>query len=344
MKSKVTMQDIADQLGISKNSVSQALSGKDGVSEETRKLIEETAEQLGYTYLKGRGKRNIGEIDHGDTGNIALIASDFAFSQKSFFGEIYLSIERETSIRGKSLLIQPITEEMMRNRIMPSYIANFEVDGVLILSHLDVQYTNGIIATGIPTVLIDHHHPMVHADCILTNNRFSAYEAVSHLVKLGHKQIGFVGDIQFSPSYYERLDGFRLAMYNFGLPVNEEWILKEAEENQMFIFSAMKALREQPTAWFCVNDGLGFLVSSTLQQLGYSIPDAISICSFDNGQLSRLAIPSTTTMDVDLTMYGKKAVERLFWRMKHPNEPFMELLLPTTLIERQSTAICAKSI
>ncbi|MGZ9583643.1 LacI family DNA-binding transcriptional regulator [Paenibacillus marinisediminis] len=343
MKPKVTMQDIADHLGISKNSVSQALSGKDGVSEETRRLIYEAAEQMGYTYSKGRRKRIIESEPSRGTGNIALIASDFAFSQKSFFGEIYLAIEREASNRGSKLLIQSITQEMMQNRIMPSFIADHQVDGILILSHIDTSYTNEVIATGIPTVLIDHHHPDVHADCLLINNRFSAYEAISHLVQLGHKQIGFVGNIQFSPSYYERLDGFRLAMYNYGLTVREEWILKHAEENQVTILSAMQALKEQPTAWFCVNDGLGFLVNSTLQQLGYRIPADISICSFDNGQLSQLAVPSTTTMDVDLTLYGRKAVEQLFWRMKHREEPFMEILLPTKLIKRESTAVCTTS-
>jgi LacI family transcriptional regulator len=93
-----------------------------------------------------------------------------------------------------------------------------------------------------------------------------------------------------------------------------------------------------PTAWFCVNDGLGFFVQSALQQKGRDVPDDVSVCSFDNGQLSRLANPKMTTMDIDLELYGRKGVEQLIWRLDYPNEPMTELLLPAKLIKRESTA------
>ncbi|OBY81476.1 LacI family transcriptional regulator [Paenibacillus sp. KS1] len=333
MRTKITMQDIADFLHISKNSVSQALSGKDGVSEETRRLIIETAERMGYEYPSARKKR-LSE----QSGNIALIASDFAFAQKSFFGEIYLSVEQETRRRSKHLLIQSINEETERKLVLPLFLENKDVDGIIILSHLSTSYTNAVIATGIPTVLIDHHHPAIHADCILTNNRFSAYEAVQHLYDLGHRHIGFMGNISFSPSYHERLDGYRLALHDKGIAENPEWIVKDALEEPKYVMQTMKSIGTQPTAWFCVNDGLGFLLNSTLHQLGFQVPKDISICSFDNGQLSRLATPMTTTMGIDLNQFGRKAVERLFWRMEHKHEPYMELLLPTKLIVRESTA------
>ncbi|MDQ0857156.1 DNA-binding LacI/PurR family transcriptional regulator [Bacillus sp. V2I10] len=92
---KITMQDIAYKLKISKHSVSQALTGKPGVSEETRLLVQKTAEKLGYSYPSGRKNGT-----NGHTGNIALLASVRAFSFKSFFGEIYLSIEKELKSRG----------------------------------------------------------------------------------------------------------------------------------------------------------------------------------------------------------------------------------------------------
>ncbi|HEY2493762.1 MAG TPA: substrate-binding domain-containing protein [Paenibacillus sp.] len=83
---------------------------------------------------------------------------------------------------------------------------------------------------------------------------------------------------------------------------------------------------------------MGFLINAAIQQMGLKIPEDISICSFDNGQFSRIATPSTTSMAIDLKLYGKKEIEQLFWRMNHKDEPFMETLLPTTLIERESTA------
>ncbi|MGF7048216.1 LacI family transcriptional regulator [Paenibacillus sp. DS2015] len=328
---KVTMQMIAETLQISKNSVSQALTGKDGVSEETRQLVIQTAEKLGYSYSETRKKK---QTDRNRS--IALIASDFAFS-RSFFGEIYLSIEQECSKQGITLQIQSINPHARENLILPSFLQNQTVDGVLILSHISTEYINTVLDTGIPTVLIDHHHPHIHVDCILINNRFGGYEAVHQLIKLGHKQIGFLGDISFSPSYQERLEGYNLAMNEAGLTIHPEWLLKDVTEEAAEVTDKLSKMASLPTAWFCINDGLGFLLISSLQQMGYKIPDDFSVCSFDNGQLSRINTPTTTTIAVDLSKYGQKAFQQLLWRMNNPDEPYIEVHLPTTLIEREST-------
>ncbi|MFG6114876.1 LacI family DNA-binding transcriptional regulator [Halobacillus sp. MO56] len=332
MKKKVTMQDIADHLNISKNSVSQAFSGKPGVGEETRRQIFQVAKKLGYQYTK---KSNDSPAN---TGNIGLIASDFAFSMTSFFGEIYLNVEEEVRKNGKNLLIQSIKKEEKENLILPSFIENQQVDGILILSHISNEYIQKVLATGIPTVLIDHHHPNIEADAILTNNRFGSYLVTQHLVELGHKDIAFVGDTSFSPSYQERWEGYMLALKEFGLEANSHLMFTDAKEEEFMINSFIQQLPAQPTAWFCVNDGLGYLVTNGLKQQGLNVPEDASVCSFDNGKLSRLSSPSITTMDIDLGLYGKKAVEKLFWRIENPDEQYQETLLPAKLIQRKSTS------
>jgi LacI family transcriptional regulator len=332
MARKITMQDIADRLNVSKNSVSQALSGKPGVSEETRNLIIKTAESIGYHYTSKKSPFSKPAIK-----NIALIASDFAFSRKSFFGEIYLSIEKELSKRGMNLFIQSIDQHSKENLLIPPLFDHQEIEGVIILSHISKSYTEKIISTGLPTIIIDHHFPTLQADAILTNNRFSAYEAVRYLIDLGHRDIAFLGDIDFSPSYYERLEGFKLAFYEMKLPINHELIFSHTEENEESIFQVINGLSEHPTAWFCVNDGLGFYVNSALQQKGLKVPEDVSICSFDNGDLSRISTPKLTTVAIDLEYFGKKAVEQMMWRAENPLAPFQEILLPATLIKRGST-------
>ncbi|WP_233146938.1 LacI family DNA-binding transcriptional regulator [Paenibacillus selenitireducens] len=329
------MQHIADTLNISKNSVSQALSGKGGVSEETRKLIAETAFQMGYIYPQGRVNKM-----NDRTGCIGLIASDYAFAQKNFFGEIYLEIEQEVAKRGMNLRIQSIHQEAIDRLSLPRFLEDQQIEGILILSHLSTEYINTVIKTGIPTVLIDHHHPNIQADCILTNNRFGAYDAVQHLMDLGHREIGFAGNIRYSPSYYERLEGYRMALEDHHLELNPDFIIKDAKEEMDAVLRQLSRMKQQPTAWFCVNDALGFLFNSGLQQFGMKVPEEVSVCSFDNGQLSRMATPTTTSIEVNLKFYGIKAVEQLFWRIEHRGQPFMEILLPTTLIQRESTGVC----
>lgn len=334
MSKKVVMQDIADRLSLSKNSVSQALSGKDGVSEETRRKVIETAEAMGYRYAKKPVEGSQTQIK-----TVGLIASDFAFSMK-FFGEIYLSIEREAKNHGINLLIQSITPEMRDRLLLPSFIEDNQVDGILILSHISTPYIRKVIDQDIPAVLIDHHHPLLQTDAVLTNNRFSAYIAVKHLLDLGHTEIGILGNVEVSPSYQERWEGYLLALREHGIQPSESRMLVHIPEEEAAISDALNSMSGQPSAWFCLNDGFAFYVSSTLRELGYRIPDDVSICGFDNSHYSQMASPKITTMEVDLRLFAHKAFEQLLWRIKHPEEAHQEILLPTHLIQRESTAIC----
>ncbi|NBD25377.1 LacI family DNA-binding transcriptional regulator [Paenibacillus glycinis] len=334
MKTKVTMQDVADKLNLSKNSVSQALTGKPGVSEETRRLVMQTASEMGYTYAKRQGDQ---AESAASKRTIALIASDYAFSMKSFFSDIYLSIDKELNRNGCGLVIQSISPDQAESLTLPAFLQDRSVDGVLVLSHITTPYIQAVLDTGIPAVLIDHHHPALQADTILTNNRFSAFEAVRHLVELGHRDIGYMGNIRLSPSYYERLEGVRLAAFELDLSLQEQWLITDAVEDSECVRSRLKKLPSLPTAWFCVNDGFGFMVNSALQQMGLRVPEDVSIVSFDNGYLSQLATPPTTTMNVNRPLYAECAVERLLNRLDKPELPLTETLLPTTLLVRAST-------
>ncbi|MEH7380535.1 substrate-binding domain-containing protein [Bacillus sp. JJ1533] len=331
MKKKVTMQDIADKLGISKNSVSQALTGKGGVSADTKDLVERTAAELGYVYKGKKTPKENRQL------TIGLIATEFAFSMKSFFGEIFLSVEQNAIKNGVNLLIQSISDSAKKDLILPSFIKENKVDGIIIVSHISLDYINKVISTGIPTVLIDHHHPLIPADAILTNNRFGAYMATKHLLDLGHREIAFVGNIDFSPSYYERMEGYLLALKEANMNPSDEVMFLTAKEESDAIDHSIKSLKQIPSAWLCVNDGFGFMVSSSLKSLGLKIPDQVSVCSFDNGQLSQLSDPPITTMAINLKLFGSYAFKQLLWRIDHPNEPVQEILLPANLIKRGST-------
>ncbi len=332
------MQHIADRLNISKNSVSQALSGKDGVSEETRLKIIRTAEEMGYTYTKRNAQTQAAPA----TKTIGLIASEFTFTAKTFFGEMYLAIEREAQRNNVNLLIQSITPAAKEQLSLPPFIQHGTVDGILILSHISTEYILRVLSQNIPTVLIDHHHPLIEADAVLTNNRFGAYHAVKHLFDLQHMNIGVIGDVDKSPSYQERWEGYLLAMREYGIAPQPNHMLVQVQETEAAIEEALRSLDSQPTAWFCLNDGYSFYVNSVLKQHGYRVPDDVSVCGFDNSDFSQMAVPKTTTIDINISLFARRAFSQLLWRMEYPDEPHQEILLPIQLIRRDSTAVCTR--
>lgn len=335
---KVTMQDIAERLNLSKNSVSQALRDKAGVSPETKRRVEEAAEQLGYRYNSAAKALKTNSM-----GNIGLIASEFVFTEDTFFGQINFSIEKEIKKRNYSLLIHAVDAASERELKLPPFLAENKVDGVLILSHLSLDYIRQVRKLGLPTVLIDHHHPQLPIDCVLTNNRFGAYDAVRHLLELGHVKIGFMGNTAVSPSYRERLDGYRNALEDAGVEVEPAFLHTDVEEAEYDLSARLKRLEDMPTAWFCANDTIGLLLANSLSKLGLSVPLDVSICGFDNNRLAEYANPSLTTISIDKELFGKRAVERLFWRKDNPIEPPEELLLPASLLVRHSTAPCREA-
>jgi len=328
---KVTMQMIADKLNISKNSVSQALSGKDGVSEATRRLVIKTAEEMGYRYEAKRVSART------PARKVGLIASEVTFSLQPFFGEMFLSIEREAHRHGVSLLIQSVTPAARDELVLSPFITDRQVDGILILSHISTAYINKVLEQGIPTVLVDHHHPLNDADAVLTNNRFGAYRAVQHLIELGHRNIGILGDVRRSPSYQERWEGYLLAMREYGLQSEDNFQRIETAETEEDIDRLLGSMDRQPSAWFCLNDGYAYFVCSSLKKLGYDIPGDISVSGFDNSHFSQMSVPKITTTDIDRDLFARVAVEQLLRRLDRPDGAHLEVLLPTTLIVREST-------
>ncbi|MEG3031630.1 MAG: LacI family DNA-binding transcriptional regulator [Enterococcus sp.] len=310
---KASMQDIADALGISKNSVSQALRNKPGVSQKTKNLVQQKADELGYEY----------QIINSNSGTqrILLVATEFALSQTSFFGEIIKSIENELRKEDCQLAIHPLSQNEIESLTLPPNILDY--DGVIILSHSDNNYIKEILATKLPVRLVDHHDPSLLTDAILSKNTDGTLQAVSLLIENGLNRIGFIGDINFSPSYLERYRGYHRALSEHDLIYDKKIELTQIEETQGALFNKLKSIETMPDAWFCVNSGLAFMLNSYLQSAGYTIPEDISIICYDDTEFTRMAVPPITNVATDLHFMGQLAVNSLMKRITNPSAPFI---------------------
>lgn len=335
MPKHVTMQMIADALNTTKNTVSQALSGKPGVSEETRRKIIECAERMGYRYQQ---KQSVVQ-----RGYIGLVATESVIQHSGFFAEIYLGIEKELKARGFHLLVNTIQQEQVEQLVLPPFITNSDVDAVIVLSQLDKAYLKKLETSGIPCILVDHHYPGCKMDCVLTNNRYGAYQAVEQLIELGHSAIGFIGSVDQSPSYMERYEGYLTCLREHNITAQESFMLLKHSHTEAEFTRYLDSLGEYPTAWFCSNDMSAFLLMQNLSKRGIVVPEDVSICGFDDIPLASMCHPSLTTMRIDRVHFCERVVDKLFWRLAHKTDPAEEILLPAELILRNSTRITKRS-
>lgn len=340
MKKRVTMKEIAGQLGLSINAVSLALNDRAGVSEETRRLVLNTAEELGY--LDQRSKYS--EVYSNK--NICILLENRFFKDMQFYGRILLGLEEAAKKEGYDLFINSFEQ----NHEIPACLEQQKVSGLIVVGKIDDIFLKRLKNYPIPVVLLDHESVEVPTNCVMTNNVSGSYTLTKYLLDKGFKKIGFLGDLNYTPSIRERFWGYYEAMQqSLGRPVLDDGIayiqkysiLNDVEDavihqDAVKLEKLYRSLKEQPEALVCSNDKVAILMCKVMAQCGLKVPDDISVVGFDDIELSNMVQPRITTMRVDKMLMGKKAMECLLNGMGKANRKVEKLVLNVELIERDS--------
>ncbi len=336
---KVTMQVIADQLGLSRFAVSRALNGGDGVSAETRRKIQETAARLGY--LAPVAQRG-GDLFR--TRNILFMVEQRRFMDRHFWPKVIEGVETATRQHNLNLMFVTISEEQEKNGTLPPSLLENKVDGVLAVGEFLPSYITVLREQKRPVILIDMDGTEFALDAVMTSDNGGAYLAVKHLADLGHIRIGFVGDLAFASSFRRRFYGFMQARHELELENNEAynilvpapscyWDKAEIKAQQ----TALAEMKHLPTAFFCANDRVAVPLVGALQDMGLRVPDDISVVGFDNIDLTETSSPPITTVHIFKECIGEKAIELLSWRLGHLNRPHETAMISTMLLVRASS-------
>ncbi|MFS0879653.1 hypothetical protein CHH83_09800 [Bacillus sp. 7586-K] len=340
MGKKVTIQQIADYLGVSKYVVSRALSGKSGVKDATRDKVLEAAKQLGYQpQVLANAKDSLHSTKAGQN-NVLVVLPKSQYQDSIYWGRIIDGISNE--LEGHSLGIVMMTEsDSFSTVINPKGFI-----GIICVGHISTNILLEFKKWEIPVVLIDDEEPLFSTDTIFANNFDSSFQLTNYLIGLGHRDMIFIGDIYFSRSFYDRWLGFRSALESHQLvpKTNEVYLEKREKDYEEMIISAKKwleiafARNEMPTAIVCANDSIALYMIDLLKAKKLNIPEDISITGFDNIESSYLNSPTLTTIHVPKEQLGKKAVTVLIDQIHSRKEQFEKILLTCELIIRESTA------
>ncbi len=308
----VSAIDVAKRAGVSRTTVSFVLNNSPGkrISEKTRQRVLEAARELGYK--PNEHARDLANTRHYSIG--VFICHSLSFFSDAYIPKVIEGISQTLNKYRFRLILQPLKIDQS-NYLDIAKADN--LDGVIFINIHDNDTGFGsLIESGFPFVIIgtidDKRTVQVDID-----NKNSAKEAVSYLIKLGHKRIGMISHA--STIYYaarERIRGYREAMEEGGLKVDET-LIKIGDFSEESGYKAMKELLEtgdtanRITAVFAGNDVIAYGAIKAIKDSGLRIPDDMSIVGFDDDYLSRYLNPPLTTIALPASGLGSEAARLL---------------------------------
>lgn len=332
-----SIKDIAAEFGVNAGTVSRALNGRPGVSDELRREIIRRSQQLGYRpngHARGlvtHRTETIGLVTGGDT---------TTFLSDPFYATIFAGIEAETRQRNLALMFASTAGEDTPVSInqLPKFIAERRVDGLLVVGWVDPSIVRILQDARYPFVMVDYHLP-VEADTVVTNNTRGARMATEYLIGLGHRHIAFIGGDVTIGNFGERCRGYREALEAAHIPFRER--LVQGGRTVGGYDSVMAVLDRDPdvTAVFACNDANALAAMRALRARGMEVPRDISIIGFDDIPAAAQAWPPLTTMRVPKAAMGEKATQRIVQKIEEPpGAAPHEIVFTPELVVRESAA------
>ena len=332
MKKQVTVQDIAEKLNLSRNTVSKVLNNRASVAEETKKLVLDKALELGYQrpgnpFLPGEA--------HLPAGSVGVL-TPIRFVETSYWARVSRGIEDVLSALGHNVLFYFVKSDEQRSVSAPRNLDPDHVSGLIVSGVVQRDYLAGLQRLGLPMVSIDSYADVDLADpptdVVLMENRESVGNLTRRLIDAGHERIGFIGGRAGSLSFRERWLGYREALRDADL---EPHLLVDSESGYV-ITDTIAEQAEFPSAIVCANDRSAIIAIKQLSRMGVRVPDDIAITGFDDISESTIVEPNLTTVHVFPEELGRRAVLALLQRIEHPHLPREVVRIGTRLEIRRS--------
>lgn len=335
----ITIKDIAKALNLSTSTVSRALRGSYEINVETKRLVMEYAERMNYRpnpialSLKENRSRSIGVI-------VPEIANNF-------FSQAINGMESIAYNRGYHVVISQNHESYERELVSTQYLAQRRVDGLLVSlsgESNDLEHFKELQSKGLPIVFFDRVPQNYITHKVTADNFVGAYQATEHLIQQGYRRIAHLTSPSWLSITYERLEGYKKALQNYGIPFEESYI-KYCSHGGMIADEVESAVLEllrhpiRPDAIFAAGDRLTTSCMSLVRQEGLRIPDDVAIVGFTNLVTAHLLNPALSAVLQPAFEMGQLATEFLIDLIERPKTTirFETKRLDTNLVIRDSS-------
>ncbi len=325
----VSIKDVAAIAGVSTATVSRTLSEPDKVSEKTRARVMKTVEKSGYR-LNAAAR----QFRRQRTETVLALVPDIG---NPFFSNIIQGIESSAKTSGYRVVLGETKPELATAGTYAGYMQQQHADGAILLS-IDGAETFGSADNKMPVVMACEHLPRSPFPTVRIHNAQAAQDAVNYLVELGHRRIAYINGPPKSPISKDRLRGYRKAMKQAGLEIDDNWVAPGDYSPASGHAAAMQLLKAQrrPTAIFAISDPMAIGVMRAANELGIRIPEDLSLVGFDDIRFAEFMTPGLTTVHQPRELIGQVAMESLA-QLLDGKEVAQETILDHQLVIREST-------
>ncbi len=325
-----TVHDVAKRADVAPITVSRVINNSGYVSQATRKRVEAAVKELGYipnTLARGlRSKR---------TNTLALVVTDIT---NPYFTLMARGVEDVAGDSGYTVIYSNTDESEAKEEKYANILAQRQVDGVLLVPAGGNEKTiKFLVSNGISVVVLDRRVPGVYIDFVRSDSEEGAYHLTNLLIRLGHKRIAFITGPNGVSTSADRLAGYRRALTGAGFKNEIVYYGLYNQQSGNELTKQAMAQSPKPTAIFGANNFIMIGIIKALRDLNIYVPENVSVVGFDDLPESMLVKPFLTVARQPAYEMGRLATELLLKRISGELEEYQELILPTEIVERESS-------
>ncbi len=333
----VTIKDVAKLADVAPSTVSRVIANNPRISEKTKRRVREAMDQLGYhpnfiaRSLANQTTQVLG---------LVLPESTETFSQNPFFPMVLRGLSEGAHEKHFALQMTTGQSEDEIYEGVVQMVQGGRVDGIVLLySKVEDRVIMYLKERNFPFVLIGKPFKYTEEITHVDNDNFRAtVEVTNYLLGLGHDRIGFIGGDLDLVVTVERLLGYEKALRDSGIELRNEYVIHEEflREGGREAINELMQVNDPPTALVVADDLMALGVLNTLDEMGISVPDDISIVSFNNIMLAEMSRPPLTTVDINIFDLGYEASKSLIQKIENPKEPVKRIIVNHNMVKRFS--------